>query len=269
MSKPPQAPSSWTDWFSRSIIEDTIAPLRAERPVLLSFLVFLPGAGLVIPLSLEYWLTEPEFFLNVVAEAHGVLLDLLLFGCLLLWFDRKADRKRRIEKYTNAINDLLGWKHEMATYRIVGNVRRLNREGVPPESLKRAYLNDADLKDANLSETSVHEADLSGANLRKVDLSDGYLGTADFTGANLQKADLSGAHFGVFAGVVASEDDRETTLAGANLRGADLQGIRNASADTFAGGETLFKARLDLDLEAEIEAEHPELLEPRVESRPG
>jgi hypothetical protein len=37
----------------------------------------------------------------------------------------------------------------------------------------------------------------------------------------------------------------------------------------FAEVETPFKARLDPDLEAEIEAEHPELLEPHVESRPG
>ena len=37
----------------------------------------------------------------------------------------------------------------------------------------------------------------------------------------------------------------------------------------FAEVETPFKARLDPDLEAEIEAEHPEMPEPHVESRPG
>ncbi|MFB6273228.1 MAG: pentapeptide repeat-containing protein [Salinibacter sp.] len=190
-----------------------------------------------------------------------MLLDLLLFGCLLLWFDQKAERRRRIEKYTNAINDLLGWEHEMATYRIVGNVRRLNREGASPESLNKAYLEGADLKGANLSETSVHQANLSDANLRNADLSEAYLGTADFSGANLEKADLSGAHLGAFAGGRVSEQ-RQTVLAGANLRGADLRALRNATADAFAEVDTLFKARLDPDLEAEIEAEYPGLLEP-------
>ena len=238
--------------------------------MLLSLLVFLVGAGIVIPLSLEYWLNEPEFLLNIFAEAHGMLLDLLLFGCLLLWFDRKAERRRRIEKYTNAINDLLGWEHEMATYRIVGNVRRLNREETPPETLKNAYLRGADLKDADLSETSVHGADLADADLQNADLSDAYLGAADLSGANLRNVNLSGAHFGVFAGVVASEEDeQETMLSGADLRGADLRGIRNATADTFAEVETLFKARLDPDLEADIEANHPELLEPQVEGHRG
>jgi len=242
--------------------------------VLLSFLVFLGIGGILVPLSLEAWLGNPEFLTNVLAEAHGTLLDLLLFGCLLLWFDQRAERKRRIEKYTNAINDLLGWDAEMAMYRIVGSIRRLNREGVPPERLKRAYLRKADLKDADLSETSLDQADLSGAELQNADLSDAYLGTADFSGANLQKADLqkadlTGAHFGVLAGVMASEDEQETILAGANLRGADLRDVRNASVDTFAEVETLFKARLDPALAAEIKAEYPALLEPHVESRRG
>lgn len=260
--------SRWYGW-SVNLVEQYIAPLRADRPVFLSFLVFLAVAGLLVPLSLDAWLGNPEFLVNVLAEAHGTLLDLLLFGCLLLWFDQKAERKRRIEQYTNSINDLLGWEAEMATYRIVGNIRRLNREDVPPETLKRAYLKDADLKDTTLSETSMHQANLSGAELQNADLSDAYLGTADFSGANLQKADLSGAHFGVFAGVMASEDHRETTLSGANLRGADLRDIRNATADTFADVETLFKARLDPGLEAKIEEHHPELLEPHAASRCG
>lgn len=259
--------SSWKEWFSQTFVEQKIAPLRAERPVLLSFLVFLAGVGIVGPLSLDYWLNEPEFLLNVFAEAHGVLLDLLLFGCLLLWFDQKAERKRQIEKYTNGINDLLGWKSEMATYRIVGNIRRLNREESTPETLKDAYLSGADLQDADLSEASLHRADLSNADLQNADLSDTYLGTADLSGANLRKADLSGSHFGVFTGMTALGEEGETILAGANLRGANLKGIRHATADTFADVETLFKARLDPDLEAEIEAEHPELLEPYAEGR--
>jgi hypothetical protein len=263
----PSSSSSWSDWVSLNIVERGIAPLRADRPVLLSFFVFLAVAGILVPVSLDAWLGNPEFLTNVLAEAHGTLLDLLLFGCLLLWFDQKAERKRKIEKYTNAITDLLGWENEMATYRIVGNVRRLNREEAAPETLKRAYLPEAELKGANLTEASLHEADLSGADLQNADLSDTYLGAADLSGADLWKADLSGAHFGVFAGVMASEDEQETILAGANLREADLRDIRNATADTFAEVETLFKARLDPDLATEIEAEYPELLEPQAATR--
>lgn len=254
-------PSSELSW--KALVERKIAPLRTDRPVLLSFLVFLGLAAFVGPLSLEYWRTEPEFLLNVVAEAHGVLFDLLLFGCLLLWFDQKAEKRRRIERYKNAIEDFLGWESEEAMYRIVGNIRRLNREGQSPESLKDAYLAGANLKGADLSEASLNGAILTGADLQHADLSGTYLGTADLTGANLRKADLSGAHLGVFAGMVGSDDGRHTTLTNASLRAADLRNLRNAEASDFADAQTLYKARLDDDLRAALDQTSPDLLEPQ------
>jgi len=254
----PSSESSWTN-----VVERTIAPLRADRPVLLSFLVFLALAALVGPLSLEYWRSEPEFLLNVAAEAHGVLFDLLLFGCLLLWFEQKAEKRRRVDRYKNAIEDFLGWESEEAMYRIVGNIRRLNRDGESPDSLKDAYLADADLKGADLSEASLDGATLSGADLQHADLSGAYLGTADLTGANLRKADLSGAHLGVFSGMVGSGDGQHTTLTDASLRAADLRGLRHAEASDFADVRTLYKARLDEDLRSALEEASPDLLEPQ------
>lgn len=256
--------SSRKGLLTGSLINRWIAPLRANRPVLLSLLVFLSVGSLVIPLSMEYWLNEPQFLQEVLAEAHGMMMDLLLFGCLLLWLDQKAERERRVQRYRNAINDFLGWETEEAMYRSVGNIRRLNREGAVPDTLKHAYLKEADLKGADLSETTLHGANLSEADLQYADMSRAYLGNADFSGANLYKADLSGAHFGVFVGMTAPQDEKQSNLKGAYLRGVNLRGIRNATAQTFSEVETLYKARLDPDLEAEIEEQYPELLEPRA-----
>ncbi len=253
---------------ARSVLERYVAMLRADRPVLLSFVVFLAAGGLLLPLSLDYWQNEPEFLINVLAEAHGMLLDLLVFGCLLLWFEKKAAQRRRIETYRNTINDFLGWESNEAMHRIVGNIRRLNRAGAAPETLKQAYLEHADLKGVDLSEASLNGATLAGADLEHADLTDTYLGNADFTDANLRKADLAGAHFGIFAGMPAAGETKETALSGANLRAANLRGIRNATAETFRNVETLYKARLDSELKEEIEAEYPDLLEPRAVGRP-
>ena len=254
----------WTTW--QNVIDRKIAPLRADRPVLLSFLIFLILASIVGSLSWEYWQNEPEFLLNVLAEAHGVLLDLLLFGCLLLWFEQKAEKRRRVERYENAIADFLGWESEEAMHRIVGNIRRLNREGNAPESLKNAYLAGADLKGADLSEASLDGAVLRDADLQHADLSGVYFGTADLTGANLRKADLSGAHLGVFSGMVGSGDGQRTTLTDASLRAADLRGLRHAEASDIADARTLYKARLDEDLRRAIEETAPDLLEPQPSS---
>jgi hypothetical protein len=254
------APSRRSSTPSFESIEERIENLRADRPVVLSLLIFaVLGSGLAV-VAWDFWLHSTGFLANVVAEVHGVLLDLLLFGCLLLWLDQKAERRRRIRRYRDSIEDFLGWESEEALHRIRGNIRRLNREGVTPETLKNAYLSGANLQDADVSDASLAGADLSSANLRNADLSGTYLGTADLSGADLQEANLSGAHFGEFVGRSRSEGAGETRLAGANLRGANLRNLRKASAQTFAEVETLYKAQLDPDLEAEIEDQYPHLI---------
>ena len=241
--------------------------LRADRPVVLSLLLFAALGSAVGIASWDYWTGDPEFLGNVIAELHGTLMDLLLFGCLLLWLDQKAERHRRIRRYRDAIEDFLGWESTEATHRIIGNVRRLNREGVTPESLKNAYLPGATLEEADLSDASLDGANLEGADLVHADLSGAYLGTASFANANLQEANLRGAYFGDFLGRTTARDAGHTDLSGANLRGANLRGVRNATAETFAEAETLYKAQLDPALEAEIEATYPHLID--LESSKG
>jgi len=248
-------------WLSFANVERRIETLRIDRPVLLSLSIFLVLGVVIGGVAWEYWANDPGFVANVVAELHGMLMDLLLFGCLLLWLDQKAERRRRIRRYRDAIEDFLGWRSDEALHRIVGNVRRLNRENEAPDTLKNAYLAEANLQDADLSNASLTGADLSGADLVHANLSNTYLGSADLRGADLQEANLSGAHFGAFVRRSSQDGAARTRLEGANLRGANLRGIRNADADTFTEVATLYKARLDPELESDIQAAHPELLD--------
>ena len=104
--------------------------------MLLSLVVFLGAGGGVVSLSLDYWPGNPDFWVNLLAEAQEGRVDPLLFGCLLLWFDRQAERHRQVKRYRNAISDVLGG--EEATSRIAGNTRRLNRTGAAPDTLEGA-----------------------------------------------------------------------------------------------------------------------------------
>ncbi len=247
--------------FSFSALEERLETLRIDRPVLLSLSIFVVLGVVTGSVAWEYWRGDPDFVANVVAELHGMLMDLLLFGCLLLWLDQKAERRRRIRRYRDSIEDFLGWRSDEAHHRIVGNIRRLNRENEAPETLKNAHLHGANLQDVDLSDASLTGADLSGADLVHANLANTYLGSVDLRGANLQEANLAGAHFGEFVRRTAEEGASQTRLAGANLRGANLRGIRNADVETFADVATLYKARLDPDLEAALQEAHPELLD--------
>lgn len=99
---------------------------------------------------------------------------------------------------------------------------------------KRAYLCDADLRDADLwsaclSEADLGSADLRGANLGISDLCYANLYKADLRGANLDGADLSEADLR-FADLRGASL-KNTTLIGANLKYAKLEGADLEGAD--------------------------------------
>ena len=202
--------------------------MAAERPHQLTFYVFLLACAIIIPLALPFWVNDAAgFFKEVMAEAHGVLLDILIIGWLLFWVRKQGERRLVTQRYREEIEDYLGWRAPEATLRIAGNIRRLNRLGVRiPLTLTEAYLKGANLTDVNLEEADLWGADLTsaklvGARLSETNLAGALLQEADLERATLIKADLRGANL--------TEADleraflEEADLRGATLTGADLQ----------------------------------------------
>lgn len=126
---------------------------------------------------------------DLLVEANGMFFDLLVFGIFLSIYEASKEKKEKIERLNEEIDDYRGWDEKEATYRIVGAIRRLKREGVNQIDLKKCYLVNAYLPKAILS-----NSDLSGANLAGADLSGAYLTDANLIGANLVGANLSGAN---------------------------------------------------------------------------
>ena len=228
--------------------------MAAERPVRLAFYVFLVAAAVVVALSLPFYLDDLGGFLeNLAAEAHGMVLDLLVIGWFIFWLQRQGERRVRANRYREEIEDFLGWRSHEAALRIAGNVRRLNRLGFEtPLKLTEAFLQGANLAGADLRQAdlwgadlthavlqgtrldranlagarlqgaalaraTLAEADLRGADLTEADLERAFLERADFRAANLTAADLQ------FASLPGA-DLRHARCLGANLRGAHFEG---------------------------------------------
>ena len=88
-------------------------------------------------------------------------------------------------------------------------------------------LEDADLRDANLSGADLFGTDLGSADLIGANLSSAKLIGAQVSGANLSNADLSGADLrdaDLIVAVLRDADLRCVNLSGANLSHADLSG---------------------------------------------
>jgi BTB/POZ domain-containing protein KCTD9 len=198
--------------FKRAVteIKDKLEKQSADHPVSLALLVFL------IAFLCMTW--NKDFI-----EALWMLFNFSVMGVFVFWLYRLGEKRRErnatIQRYQEEIKDYLGWKEPETTYRIVGNIRRLNREGVSGIYLWRANLSGTNLSKASLNGAKLggaflSEANLSGADLRKADLWGANLSRADLSGANLRKANLSGA---IYTENTTWPDDFNPEKAGASL----------------------------------------------------
>ena len=96
--------------------------------------------------------------------------------------------------------------------------------------------------------------DLTEANLRKADL-----GYASLTGAVLERADLKEAN--LFGADLRGANLRRADLAEANLEAANFTGAGNLEVEQLCEAKTLYKVRLDEELEKQVMGKCPHLLE--------
>lgn len=225
----------------------------ADRPVLLAFMVVVLAAVVIVPVSMPFYLDNSlNFWENIIAEAHGVLFDLIIIGWFLFWLNKVAERRIRNNRYQEEIEDYLGWSSPEATLRIVGNIRRLNRA----EIIKGFRLTEAHLEDAKLGNAQMEESDLWGAHLDRASLRESKLDRSNLAGASLEGADLARSSLVRcdLRGANLNDADLERAalknadLRGASLVGADLQYAMMQSADlrrTKLVGANLRASRLD------------------------
>src|SRR5262249_12440542 len=129
-----------------------------------------------------------------------------------------------------------GWSGEHDAYTVKYVLAPRGKSSIP-----------ADLRNANLSHTTLGDvflrrADLSGANLVFADLRGAHLADAVLMHADMGRIDLSGAELNFVD--LAQAHLREAKLTGANLRYATLPGARLHRADLRAA--ILHGARLDV-----------------------
>ncbi len=210
---------------------------------------------LVVSISWAAGFYTDGWLSNVLAEAHGMVLDILVIGVGITLLNKLSQKNQDIKRYKEEIDDFRRWESDEAAHRIAGSVRRLNNLGVSNIDLRHcflqntklegaklegaklegaylrgAYLRGANLQRANLVEANLQRADLAGANLAGA-----YLWEADLWGANLQRANLWKADLW-------KADLQRADLEGAYLRGANLQ--RADLVEAKLEGANLWEANL-------------------------
>lgn len=201
-----------------------------SQPILASSLVFVLASVIVIGLTLIKYGYKGNFEENIMVEAHGMLFDILVIGIFIFTLHSLGKKRLESQGYQDEIDDFREWKSEEATYRILGNIKRLNRNGVTKIDLSNCYLEKATLREAQLQGADLTEANLQGTDLREAQLQGGDLTGANLRGADLREAQLQGA------------DLADAKLQGAHLQKAQLQGAHLGGAKLQ--GAYLYQANL-------------------------
>lgn len=260
-----------------------------EKPILTSSIVLGVLTVIVLGLSLKYYLLDFEtFFGQVLAEAHGMLFDIAVIGILIFWLNKNGEVRQRIRTYRDEIDDFRLWESEEAAFRTVGNIKRLNRHNINEinlvnchlsrtnlnyVNLKGSNLNSADISNAflietNLENTRLNQTNLENSNLNQALLMGAYASGANFRDAYLIKAQLQNAF-------LIKTDFSNAFLMEANLTGcyltgadfenaslykADLRGAKGLTIEQLTKAKTLYLAKFDEDILAQIKSDIPELV---------
>jgi len=158
--------------------------ISSELTVFVSLLIF----SCLIIVSLD-WFNKINVD-DVQVEAHGFLMDIIVFGVLLSIFRKFRDKSDRIKRYKEEIEDFRDWKSDESKYRILGNVKRLSSLGVKNFDLNRCYL-----KGVILENLVFKDSDLNCVDLANADISNCSFENVDFRGAQFCKANIRRSSF--------------------------------------------------------------------------
>ena len=172
----------------------------------IAFLVLRHHDSYISPDNLDYWE-------GIWVEAHGMFMDIIVLGLFLAIYDFYRDKKEleqrvereqkeqslrfekdradKIDRYLEEIDDLRGWQSQEAVFRIVGNLRRLNRLNVTKINLDECYLKNARLAGINLKGSSFRYTNLENADLEDATLNNTKWSFSNFKGTVFRKAEIN------------------------------------------------------------------------------
>jgi len=173
----------------------------------------------------------------------GLWLDIAVFGVLIVIYqkitDKRREKKNNITRWLEEIDDFRDWKDPEATYRIVGNIYRLNKYDVSEIDLSYCFLKNAFFGTASREKGKVVKVNLKGADLSYADLTNAYFILADLRGAIMKGAILQETYFEL----------------------SDLSDAKHLTIEQLVQAKTLYMSKLDPQLEVLVKKKHPHLLE--------
>jgi len=77
---------------------------------------------------------------DILVELNGLVFDLFIFGILITTYEAVKEKKEKITRYKEEINDYRHLENELSSYRIIGTIKRLLELGEKEIDLSFSYL---------------------------------------------------------------------------------------------------------------------------------
>lgn len=208
--------------------------------------------------NMTWGLYSQSFFENVLVEAHGAVLDLLIVGVILYWFERRRSRRDQIERLEEELADLRLYRAPDAPYRTLGTIRRLLAlDHSRPLQISEMTLSHLELKDLSLFECNMHATVFTDSRIKNVRFENCSLDAAIFAGVIMEHTQLTGSSLkrakfqnaklnglNLTSCQIQNADFTNATLRSANFKGLDCKGVVFKNADLTS---TNFIGAINLD----------------------
>jgi BTB/POZ domain-containing protein KCTD9 len=188
-----------------------------------AIITLLTGFSVLVVLLFWRPINIDGFMDNLLSSIVMMFFEVVIVVFLFALVNSTIEKRQRIERYEEEIEDYRPWKDEEATWRLRGLIRRMNKLGKSGMLLEGATLKGANLSFVNLEGSNLIDVNLESANLESANLKDtamlganlvkAYLSNTKLEGAYLEYANLSNAYI------------INVNLSGVDLLGANLENL--------------------------------------------
>lgn len=156
---------------SRSFVDRLLRYFKGIDGTIWSAIIVLAIASLAFfGLLIRSGIEEKELLGGLTAEIAGFIFDLILISLLVNFFAIRRQKKERIQRHHDLIDDFRRWRSEEAKIRIFGAIKKLNELGVTKMDLDRVDLsktpNERDALGYDLTGSSISDVNFSGRVLK-------------------------------------------------------------------------------------------------------
>lgn len=126
---------------------------------------------------------------DIIVEFHGLIFDLIVLGIILTMYEQISEKRQRIERYKEEIDDLRFWKSDEAMFRIKGIIKRLKKLGAGRIDLSNCYMKSCptfkDMTSWNFTCSKLVECYFGYTNLKNSNFYLAEIGSTKFTNSDL------------------------------------------------------------------------------------